>query len=255
MGDRRFRNLFLQLAYLIGAAGLFLTSWDRAASAPAAAIPPFSTAPVGAAAPPGWEPLSFPKIPKQTEYALVQEGDAVVVRARSEGGASGLIHKTEIDLKEYPILRWRWKVSNVIQGSDVRSKKGDDYAARIYITFKYDPDKVSFGKKTKYKFGRLLFGDIPISAINYIWESKVPKETIVDNAYTDLVKMIVVESGEEHVGRWMDEVRNVYEDFKRAFREEPSLVNGVAIMTDTDDTGASATAYYADISFEKAPAP
>ena len=96
-----------------------------------------------------------------------------------------------------------------------------------------------------------MFGDIPIAAINYIWESKVPKGTIVDNAFTDLVKMIVIESGEGEVGHWVEEERNLYEDYKKAFGEEPYLVNGVAIMTDTDNTGESATAYYGDIIFRK----
>ena len=64
--------------------------------------------------------------------------------------------------------------------------------------------------------------------------------------------MIVAESGEEQVGRWLDEERNVYEDYKKAFREEPLLVNGVAIMTDTDNTGERAIAYCGDIAFKNA---
>jgi hypothetical protein len=134
----------------------------------------------------------------------------------------------------------------------VRTRAGDDYAARIYITFAYDPDKVSFSRKLKYKAGRLLFGDVPIGAITYIWERAVPEGTIVDNAYTDVVKMIVVESGQGHVGRWMTEERNLDDDYRKAFGEDPPLVNGVAIMTDTDNTGETVTAYYGDIVFKKA---
>ncbi|MCL5800943.1 MAG: DUF3047 domain-containing protein, partial [Gammaproteobacteria bacterium] len=133
--------------------------------------------------------LTFPKISKHTDYELVKDGDTHVVKAVSEAAASGLTRKIAIDLNKTPILRWRWKVDNVIQQSDVTRKEGDDYAARIYITFAYEPDKVSFGKKLKYNAGKLLFGsELPIGAINYIWESKTPKDTIVDNAYTDFVK-------------------------------------------------------------------
>ena len=64
--------------------------------------------------------------------------------------------------------------------------------------------------------------------------------------------MIVVESGPERLNQWVSEERNVYEDYKKAFGEEPSLISGVAIMTDTDNTGESATAYYGDIMFMKA---
>ena len=59
---------------------------------------------------------------------------------------------------------------------------------------------VSFGRKLKYKAGRALFGDIPIAALNYIWDTKTPVGTVVDNAYTDFAKMIVVETGATKVG-------------------------------------------------------
>ncbi len=212
----------------------------------------FSSAPEGTEPPPGWKPLTFKKVPTHTLYAVVRDGDGAVVRADSRAGASGLTREVSIDLKDYPIVAWRWKVANVIARGDVTTKAGDDYAARLYITFAYDPDKVSFSKKAKYKAGRLLFGDIPIGAINYIWDRWTPQGTIVPNAFTDFVKMIVVESGDAHVGRWMEEERNLYEDYRRAFGEEPLPVNGVAIMTDTDNTGEAATAYYGDIVFKRA---
>lgn len=233
-------------------AWLLLVAPAHAASEPALKVGTFSEAPEGSKLPQGWKPLTFPKIAQHTEYVVVKEESTHVIRATSEASASGIVRKIKIDLNEYPTIAWRWKVSNIIKKSDVRSKQGDDYAARVYITFEYDPDKVGFIKKAKYKAGRFLFGDIPIAAINYIWESHTPKETIVDNAYTNFVKMIIVESGEEHVGQWREEERNLFEDYKKAFGENPPPVNGVAIMTDTDNTGETATAYYGDIVFKKA---
>lgn len=212
----------------------------------------FSTAAEGQMSPPDWKPLTFKKVERHTKYEVVKDGGGLVVKAVSEASASGLTKEIKIDLREYPIIQWRWKVDNLIKTSDVTRKDGDDYAARIYITFEYDPEKVSFAKKAKYKAGRVIFGDIPIGAVNYIWETKTPPGTIMDNAYTDFVKMIVVESGPQRVGAWVEEERNVYEDYKKAFGEEPPLINGVAIMTDTDNTKESATAYYGDILFKKA---
>jgi hypothetical protein len=214
----------------------------------------FSAAKKGRTLPDGWKPLTFPKVPKHTAYALVKEGGVVVVKASSEASASGLTKEIKIDPKEYPIARWRWKVENVLKTSDVGKKEGDDYPARLYITFEYDPDKVSFSRKLKYKAGRAILGDIPIAALNYIWDTKAPAGTFVDNAYTDFAKMIVVRSGPQGVGTWMEEEQNIYEDYKKAFGEDPPLVSGVAIMTDTDNTGESAVAYYGDIVFKKAPA-
>jgi len=99
---------------------------------------------------------------------------------------------------------------------------------------------------------RLLYEQVPpLNAINYIWESRAPLGTVVPNPYTDRVKMIVVESGEDKLNQWVSEERNLYEDYRKAFVEEPPMISGVAIMTDTDNTDKSAIAYYGDILFKK----
>jgi hypothetical protein len=209
----------------------------------------FSVGQAGSGLPEGWKPLTFKKVPKLTSYELVKDGEGVVVKAVSDASASGLIKEVRIDPKEFPIVRWRWKIENLLKHSNVSRKDGDDYPARLYITFEYDPEKVSFGKKLKFKAGQAIFGDIPIGALNYIWESGTPVGTIVDNAYTDFAKMVVVESGPQKVGMWVDESRNIYEDYKKAFGEDPPMINGVAIMSDTDNTNERVTAYYGDIVF------
>jgi hypothetical protein len=237
---------------LLTAGLLFAPSVSMPDSSTVLDVGKFSSNPSGAALPDGWKPLTFKKIPKLTIYELVKDGGAVVVKAVSEGSASGLIKEIKIDPKAFPIVRWRWKVENLLKYSDVNRKGGDDYPARLYITFEYDPDKVSFGKKLKFKAGQAIFGDIPIGALNYIWETKTPAGTIVENAYTDFAQMIVVESGPNKVGMWVEEERNIYEDYKKAFGEEPPMINGVAIMSDTDNTKERATAYYGDIQFARA---
>ena len=246
---------YLLVLFIIGIVLTTLSVRSHAESDAVVRVGPFSIADEGSAVPAGWEPLTFDKIQRHTQYQMVNDEDTTVVRATSEAAASGLIRKVKIDLKEYPVLKWRWKVENIISKGDITTQEGDDYAARIYITFQYEPDKVGFQKKVKHKIGRLLFGDVPIAAINYIWGSRALKGTIADSAYTGLSKLIVVESGDENVGIWVDEERNVYEDYQEAFGEEPPLVNGIVIMTDTDNTGESAVAYYGDITFKKVPLP
>jgi hypothetical protein len=217
------------------------------------AVGTFSSATEGPALPDGWKLLTFKKIGRHTQYEVVKDQSVAVVKAVSEASASGLTKAVTIDPREYPIVRWRWKIENMLRKSDVSRKDGDDYPARLYITFAYEPDKVSFGKKLKYKAGRALFGDIPIGALNYIWDSRSPVGTMVDNAFTSFAKMIVVESGDRRVGSWVEEERNVYEDYRSAFGEEPPAINGIAIMTDTDNTKERAVAYYGDIEFVQAP--
>lgn len=212
----------------------------------------FSAEVIGNSPPAGWKPLTFKKIDRHTTYKLVKDGTEVVVRAIAESSASGLVREIKISPKEYPIVQWRWKVSNIFKKGDVRRKEGDDYPARIYITFEYDPSKLGFFDKAKYEMIKLLYGQYPpIGAINYIWESKAPEGTMVFNPYTDRVVMIVVESGESKLNQWVSEERNIYEDYKKAFNQEPPMISGIAIMTDTDNTGEIATAYYGDILFRK----
>ena len=101
---------------------------------------------------------------------------------------------------------------------------------------------------------RLLYGEYPpVAALNYIWESRAPIGTIVPNPYLNRNRMIVVESGDENAGTWRVERRNVALDYERAFGAKAPRISGVAIMTDTDDTGESAVAWFGDISFRAAP--
>ncbi len=202
--------------------------------------------------PSDWKPLTFKKVERHTTYSLVKDGGTVVVKAVSESSASGLVREIKIDPKEYPIVQWRWKVENVLKKGNVHIKEGDDYPARLYITFEYDPSKLNFFERAKFGAIRLLYGQYPpIAAINYIWESKAPVSTFVPNPYTDRVMMIVVESGETRLNEWVSHKRNLYEDFKKAFGYEPPMISGVAIMTDTDNTGERAIVYYGDILFKK----
>ena len=213
----------------------------------------FSSLTAGGDQPPGWEALVFKKIHQHTRYDLVSDEGAVVIRAVSADAASGLVRKIRIDPMEYPIVEWRWKVSNIFQKGDVTKKKGDDYPARIYITFAYDRTKLSFSDRIKYKAARLMFGEYPpTGVINYIWGSHAVIDTIVPNPYTDRAMMIAVESGSEKIDQWVTQRRNLLEDYRKAFQTDPPMISGVAIMTDTDNTGESATAYYGDIIFRRA---
>jgi hypothetical protein len=252
--SRVFASLSLTLAAVAAALTLACPYGLRADSPQTLEVGKFSAAPEGNTLPEGWKPMTFKKIDRQTTYTVVKDGEVTAVKAVSNASASGLMREFKINLKEYPIVQWRWKVTNVLKKGDVSKKEGDDYPARLYITFEYDASKVSFFKKAQYETIRLLYGQYPpLGAINYIWESKAAKGTIVPNPYTDQAKMIVIESGKDRLNQWVSEERNIYEDYKKAFGEEPPMISGVAIMTDTDNTGESATAYYGDIIFKKAP--
>ncbi len=199
-----------------------------------------------------WMPISFGDVDAKTRYQLVQRfvrGDSTtVVRAVSDGGAAGLGREVRLDPRQYPFLTWQWKVRNVFENGNAREEDGDDYPARIYVTFDYDPSNLGFFDRVKYETLQALgYDQIPTRALNYIWANRVEKGTILQNPFTDWVQMVAVESGSTNVGTWVRERRNIRADYRQAFGEAPPPVNGIAIMTDTDNTGESATAYYGDI--------
>ena len=175
-----------------------------------------------------WKERSFDG---HTEYRLFRNNAHTSLRAHSKGAASGRFKEVRIDLEETPVLHWSWKVDNLLQGVNEQSKPGDDYPARVYVVFS----------------GGLFFWNT--RAINYVWSSNQPVGTTWSNAFTGNAKMVAVESGEERLGQWVNEQRNVAEDYRRLFGGEPGTVDAVAIMTDTDNSGQSAIAWYGDIWF------
>jgi hypothetical protein len=215
-------------------------------------VGPFSAEMAVNPLPAHWEPFTFKNIEHHTHYRLIEEDEQVVMKAVAEASASGLIRKIAIDPREYPIIQWRWKVANILKNGNVYQKEGDDFPARIYIVFGYDSGRLDFPEKIKFEMAKVLYGEYPPSAgINYIWSSNAPLGLVVPNPYTDRSMMVVVQSGKKDLNTWVDEERNIYEDYRNAFKAEPPMISGVAIMTDTDDTGESAIAYYGDIMFRK----
>lgn len=217
---------------------------------------PFSAQAAGAPLPAGWSELTFRSVATHTRYDLVRDGQATVLRARSLAAASGLIHRFPepgLDLRRTPILRWRWKISGLIAKADIATRAGDDYPARVYVTFQYDPARAGVAMRMQYGLARSLHGEYPPhAALNYVWDGKAAAGTMVPNAFSERAMMVVAESGAARVGQWVDVERNVYEDYRRAFGEEPPPVSGIAVMTDTDQTGESAEAYYGDIELRPA---
>jgi hypothetical protein len=129
----------------------------------------FSAADPGDGIPSGWEPLTFEKIKKHTVYRIVDDSGTTVVQAKSDASASGFIRKKRIDPHKYPIIEWRWKATNIYKKGDVAQKSGDDYPARIYVAFEYDPEKVGFFERAKFEGIKILYGEYPpIGVINYI---------------------------------------------------------------------------------------
>jgi DUF3047 family protein len=212
-------------------------------------LKPFSTATTLA---PEWDVLKFPNIDRKTEYTLVKENDQQVVMASTGNSASGLIARVRIEPGDKLMLRWRWKISSVYENGNARRKSGDDYPARIYVAFEFEPDKAGFFERAKRQAAALVFGEeLPGNALNYIWANQLDQGTLVANPFTDTTMMIAVESGNNKAGQWVSAERDIVADYRRAFGTEPPAIVGVAIMSDSDNTGASARAWYGDVALSR----
>jgi hypothetical protein len=174
---------------------------------------------------PHWQEKRFKG---KTHYTVVREDGFQCIRAVSRTSASALIYKIEYDLRDYPWLAWTWKVADILVKGDATTRAGDDYAARVYVVF---PSVAFWRTKT----------------LVYIWANKLPQGKAVPNPFTANAVMVAVESGREKRGQWLLEKRNVLDDYRQYFGEDPPKAGAVAIMTDTDNTGEDATAWYGPI--------
>jgi len=222
------------------------------AEIPLPAVGKFSIAKPGDVLPSGWRVWSLSNLKRPTEYRLVDHQGRTVIFARARNSASGLVFPIAIDPKEYPLLQWRWNVSALINGADNTRRQLEDSPARIVIAFDGDKSKLPFEERLfAEQFKLLSKQELPYALLMYIWENRAPVGTVIDNVHTSRIKMIVADSGATNVGAWREQTRDLYQDYKRAFGEEPPRIRSIGIMTDTDNTGEDVEAYYGDIVFLK----
>jgi hypothetical protein len=215
-----------------------------------AVVAPFSAAKPGGALPRGWQPVKFGPLKHETEYKLVDDRGAVVLYAKADAAASGLVYPVNFDVTTAPRIEFRWKVSNLIEGADNRVASKEDSPVRVSLGFDGDKSKLTLGEKTAAAISRNATGrEFPYAQIVYVWANSGPVGTIIANPHTRRVEMVVAASGGAEVGRWVTISRNVVDDFRKAFGEDPGPLTEVGILTDTDNTGASVEAWYGDIRF------
>jgi len=165
----------------------------------------------------------------KADFAVVKDDGISAMRLRSTSTSFSLQKEVHVDLKQYPILTWKWKVTKLPDGGDFRNSKTDDQAAQLFLAF----------SKTR--------------AIVYIWDTTSPQGTMADAAapFFMSIKAIVIRSGKTGTGIWLTETRNVYDDYRRLFDDEPGDVKGVRMQINSQHTGTSAESYFSDIVFKK----
>lgn len=205
-----------------------------------------------------WQPIRFRSIDRHTLYERLDPTNSTpdaqggndpiaVLRARSECSASGLILRLsgEVDLRSTPKLRWSWRVEEGLDIPDERVRGGDDFAARVYVLFDFDPAQSSLWQRLRRQVAIALYGEgLPGKAISYVWASHAPVGSSWKNPYSADTMMVVLQSRGD-LG-WRTQTVDLVEDHHRLLGESRASLMGIAVMSDSDDSCQKAAAYFSD---------
>jgi hypothetical protein len=187
-------------------------------------IADFSTAVDRPGLPAGWQ---LKERSGKGDVAFLRDDGIAAARLRSANTSFSLQKEVQVDLRKYPVLSWKWKVTKLPAAGDYRKAGSDDQAAQLFLAF----------SKTR--------------GIVYLWDTSAPAGSAGDAAapFFMSIKAIVVRSGPGDSGKWITENRNVLEDYRNLFNEEPGPVAGIRLQINSQHTRTSAESYFADIAF------
>ncbi|WEN15265.1 DUF3047 domain-containing protein [Rhodanobacter sp. AS-Z3] len=232
------------------AAALLLLTVSAIASAAAMTLR-FSDMAPGQVLPPGWKVYAMSRHSANANMAIVRDGSDRVFSIDARHASGAIAH--ELDMPATTTLSWRWKVDHSVAQADLSKKSGDDFAARVYVFFDVPRSQLSWLQRMKLNVASRSLGHaIPTAALCYVWDNRHPVGTIAPNAYTDLVRTIVLQSGNAHAGSWQPQQRNLAADYRAAFGHAAPRVTGVALAADTDNTGADVRAWFGDLTLAPA---
>lgn len=189
------------------------------------------------------------KVPPTRYRSLLWDGvDAI--EAVANASMALLARPLDFDLKSKPILCWRWRIDAPLKTANLATKEGDDYAARVYVTFNLPSEAMSFSTRMKLSMARSIYGsNVPDAALNYVWDNRYSKGTKQVSAYTDRALIVVIQTGAELAGKWVMERRDVFADVVQAFGTDLAQPTLLAVAADTDNTGELARSGFADLHF------
>ena len=213
----------------------------------------FSDTAPGTSLPSGWKRYAMSRHKPAAPMAIVRDGGDAVFGIDADHAAGAIAYT--LDIPATTILSWRWKVDHSIAKADLSKKSGDDFAGRVYVFFDVPRSQLSWLQRMKLDLaGRTLGHAMPTAALCYVWDNRHPVGTIATNAYFGEVKTIVLQSGDAHAGSWQLQRRDLAADFRAAFGRAAPPVTGVALASDTDNTGGQVKAWFGDLTLAPAPA-
>ena len=197
-----------------------------------------------------WQVVQLDKKVSPTSYRIANWDGVTAIVAKADHSMALLARPVEVDLNRTPVMCWRWRVSAPLVKADMATKAGDDYAARVYVSFALPSSEIGLVLRTKLKLARSIYGDaVPDAAINYVWDNRYPVGTRKPNAYTDRTRMIVAESGADNAGKWVVARHDVQQDVIAEFGSDQARMVQLSVASDTDNTGERAHAGFAGFHF------
>jgi hypothetical protein len=199
-----------------------------------------------------WEEFSFSGNKNPTEYIVQKDSSNIYLKIISQNSASGLIYKDDYNPNEYPILTWRWRADNILTGADGKVKSGDDYAIRIFVMFDDDSVETSFWTSIRNSTIKLLYGTKPPeSSFCFVWTNIEYDEKYFESPYSETVKIIPMEMGDDRLKKWCNYKVNIVTLFKEIFERSCPNSAKIALMSDTDNTESNTVATIDYISVSK----
>ena len=155
-----------------------------------------------------------------------------------------------VDPERWPRLAWRWRILQGLEVPDERVKAGDDFAARVYVLFDFDPARESWLGRAQRRLAEARFGeDLPWETLSYVWASGAERGAEWVSPYTDRAHVVVLQTGSARApaqGGWRQQVVDFRADARRLLGEPLPPLRGIALMTDSDQSCAEASAEFAD---------
>jgi hypothetical protein len=214
----------------------------------------FSDTAPGTDLPSGWKTYAMSRHHTKARMAIVHEGGKNVFSIDARHASGAIAH--ELDIPATATLSWRWKVDRSVAKADLSKKSGDDFAARVYVFFDVPRTQLSWLQRMKLKLvGRSLGHAIPTAALCYVWDDRNPVGTMAPSAFTDLARIIVLQSGNAEAGAWHVQRRDLAADFRAAFGRPAPRLTGIALAADTDNTGGHVQAWFGDLTLTPAATP
>ncbi len=235
-------------------APLLLTLAASAAQAQGARplLTPFSTA-IAGPPPSPWRVVGIPggKIALGT-FTLTPVDGSTVLQLEADKSYGNVVHALPPDaVSNRPRLNWRWRLDTPVANADLRTRKGDDSALKVCLLFDMPLDKLGLVERNLLRVARAVSGEnLPSATLCYVWDPALPAGTLLNNAYSARVRLIVVAGAGQPLMQWQTQSRDVAADFQKAFGEESSTLpplSAVLVGADSDNTGGHSLGFIGDV--------